>query len=75
MALSTFSRQCATGIMDLEDPLAKHEVRFWIKHILKVYLSAKSFMFPIVSLCSFTEVFMEEYGGFYYAALETNLMF
>jgi hypothetical protein len=74
MALSTFSRQRATGIMNLEDSQSKKEVCHWIKRLYKIWLVA-SRLYDVknISMIFFTELFMEEYGAFYYAALLKNL--
>lgn len=74
MALSTYSRQRATGIMDLEDQKSRLEVRYWVEYLLKSLIVAKQlYEAERVSMLFFTEVFMEEYGALYYAALGKKL--
>lgn len=74
MALSTFSRQRATGIMDVADPKSRAAVRYWLDYLLKALKVAEQlYETEKVSMLFFTEVFMEEYGAFYYAALKNRL--
>lgn len=74
MALSTFSRQRATGIMDVADPESRREIRYWLAHLYKTLRVAdRLYAQHNVSMLFFTEVFMEEYGALYYAALKEGL--
>ncbi len=74
MALSTFSRQRATGIMDVADPESRREIRHWLAHLYKTLQVAKRMYAEYnISMLFFTEVFMEEYGALYYAALKDEL--
>lgn len=74
MALSTFSRQRATGIMDLSNPEAEATVRFWLKQLYRsLVVSQDLYVQKNISMLFFTEVFMEEYGALYYAALKNKL--
>lgn len=74
MALSTYSRLRATGIMDIEDPQAKQEVRDWLAYLYRTLVAAKQLYEQYnIEMLFFTEVFMEEYGSFYYAALKNEL--
>lgn len=74
MALSTYSRLRATGIMDIEDAGAKQEVRDWLAHLYRTFFVAKRLYDQHnIEMLFFTEVFMEEYGSFYYAALKNEL--
>ncbi len=74
MALSTFSRQRATGIMDVSDPESRREIRHWLAHLYKtLQVAERLYTEHEVSMLFFTEVFMEEYGALYYAALEAGL--
>lgn len=74
MALSTFSRQRATGIMDVADPESLVAVRHWLERLHKsLTVADQLYKAESVSILFFTEVFMEEYGAFYYAALKNCL--
>jgi hypothetical protein len=74
MALSTFSRQRATGIMDLSNPEAEATVRFWLKQLYRsLVVSHDLYVQKNISMLFFTEVFMEEYGALYYSALKNKL--
>lgn len=74
MALSTFSRHRATGIMDVSDPESRREVRHWLGHLYKtLQVADRLYLEHKVSMLFFTEVFMEEYGALYYAALKNEL--
>lgn len=74
MALSTFSRLRATGIMDVADPESRREIRHWLVHLYKTLRVAdRLYVQHNVSMLFFTEVFMEEYGALYYAALKRGL--
>jgi hypothetical protein len=74
MALSTFSRQRATGIMDLSSPEAEEAVRFWLRQLYRSLVASKElYAQKRISMLFFTEVFMEEYGALYYAALTKKL--
>jgi hypothetical protein len=74
IALSTYSRYHGTGIIDLSDPKVVRSVKNWFNIIYRSMHIAHSIYenFNIKDLF-FTEVFMEEYGGFYYAALSQGL--
>lgn len=74
MALSTFSRQRATGIMDVSDPESRSAVRHWLTQLYRTIQVADAvFTSERISMLYFTEVFMEEYGALYYAALKRRL--
>jgi hypothetical protein len=74
MALSTFSRHRATGIMDVADSDSRNSVRHWLERLYQViHVADTIFARERVSMLYFTEVFMEEYGAFYYAALKRKL--
>ena len=74
MALSTYSRMNLTGLLELSSKESKAEVKFWILYLLKcVFISQKLLKEENISMLIFTEVFMEEYGSIYYAALKMNL--
>lgn len=70
MALSTFSRQRATGIMDVNDQKSRSEVCYWLAYLYRVLIFSENlYEHEKISMLFFTEVFMEEYGSLYYAAL------
>jgi len=74
IALSTYSRNCGTGIIDLSKPGVRKYVEQWIAQIVQaIHIANAIFERYDVRLAFFTEVFMEEYGAFYYAALAKNL--
>ena len=74
MALSTYSRLNLTGILDLNTEKLVEEVQYWVSYLLKtVIISQKTLKNKKISMLIFTEVFMEEYGAIYYAALKMNL--
>ena len=74
MALSTYSRHKATGILDVTDSIAKDSVRNWLKKLYKTLIVSKNiFLANNIEMLYFTEVFMEEYGALYYSALKEKL--
>jgi len=74
IALSTYSRNVGTGVIDLDRAEVRQYVNDWIIRIWKGMEIAKAIFqkFKIGHLF-FTEVFMEEYGAFYYCALSKRL--
>lgn len=74
MALSTYSRQRATGVIDLETEDKKETVRNTLKELYSILLAADHFLSTQqVTTTFFTEVFMEEHGSLYGAALNRGL--
>lgn len=74
IALSTYSRHCGTGIIDLANQEVRRFVNQWIAQIVQsIEIANAIFDRHDVRLAFFTEVFMEEYGAFYYAALAKGL--
>lgn len=74
IALSTYSRNCGTGIIDLSNPDVRSLVNQWVVQIIQsMHIANTIFERHDVRLAFFTEVFMEEYGAFYYAALAKEL--
>jgi hypothetical protein len=70
MALSTYSRMQASGIMDVDAPESLAQVRWWMLYICKAMRAAsKLYEKNNISMLFFTELFMDYYGGFYYRAL------
>jgi len=73
MALSTYSRMQATGIMDVDDPESLAQVRWWMIYLCKtMQVASKLYSDNNISMLFFTELFMEYYGGFYYSALSED---
>lgn len=74
IALSTYSRHCGTGVIDLSDQEVCRFINQWLVQIVQsINIANAIFEQHDVRLAFFTEVFMEEYGAFYYAALEKEL--
>lgn len=74
IALSTFSRHHGTGVIDLQRADVRAYVVEWIRRIsYGIDAAERLFDRYNVKLLFFTEVFMEEYGAFYYAALNRAL--
>jgi len=74
IALSTYSRNNLTGVIDISVPAVLKEIHGWIFRIIKSYCLAKDiYSRKKIEICFFTEVFMEEYGAFYYASIFNNL--
>lgn len=74
IALSTYSRHCGTGIIDLSKSEVRQFVNQWLAQIVQsIGIANAVFERHDVRLAFFTEVFMEEYGAFYYAALAKGL--
>lgn len=74
IALSTYSRNIGTGLIDFSDPKVRRYIADWIGRICVGMDNAeKLFALHRVKMLFFTEVFMEDYGAFYYAALNAHL--
>jgi hypothetical protein len=74
IALSTYSRNNFTGLIDLADSDVKNQVEYWVELIIRFTSAADAIYVKYnVKALFFTEVFMEEYGAFYYAALLGDL--
>lgn len=74
IALSTYSRHFGTGVIDLTNPATTAYVQEWAQRIASCMdFAERVFIRHQVKMLFFTEVFMEEYGAFYYAALRQNL--
>lgn len=74
ISLSTFSRYHGTGRIRLEELSVLNEVREWANLICTTYDQAE-YVYKKYNIKAlfFTEVFMEEYGSYYYAALGNRL--
>lgn len=74
IALSTYSRLRATGIINVSNSEVREEMRSWLVYIYQTFvISERVYKQKNIQMLFFTEVFMEEYGAFYYGALKSNL--
>ena len=74
MAMSTFGRLRATGIIDVTSSENREEIRDWIRFLYQTMKVAENlYRQNNIQMLFFTEVFMEEYGAFYYSALSKGL--
>ncbi len=74
IALSTYSRHVGTGLINFADPEVLNYIRKWAEDICQFMdVAERVFAKYDIRVAFFTEVFMEEYGSFYYAALNANL--
>ena len=74
MGLSTYSRNRASGLIEVGDERAKKELQDSIIFSLKVFqASEKIYQSYNVNMTFFVELFMGYYGPFYYAALKRKL--
>ena len=74
MALSTYCRHHATGFIDPSNESLREFSVEWIQNICRAYEAAsKLYQTRQISTAVFTETFIEEYGGFYYAALSLGI--
>ncbi|PIS12093.1 MAG: hypothetical protein COT73_00395 [Bdellovibrio sp. CG10_big_fil_rev_8_21_14_0_10_47_8] len=74
MAMSTYSRTKVTGVIDIQDAQTREEVRAWLVFIYQSVVASKQlYQKNNIDMLFFTEVFMEEYGAFYYGALDMGL--
>jgi hypothetical protein len=74
IALSTYSRHKGTGLIDYDDSTVRTYINAWVGRICSAIDNAEKLYDQYsISMLFFTEVFMEEYGAFYYAALNKKL--
>ena len=74
IALSTYSRYQGTGVVDIGKAAVRASVADWCRCVVRsMAVAERIFHIHNVRILFFTEVFMEEYGGLYYAALAENL--
>jgi hypothetical protein len=74
MALSTYCRHHATGLIDPSQEALKKFSEQWIRGICQAFDSAKElYEEEGITTVVFSETFIEEYGGYYYAALDLSL--
>lgn len=74
MALSAYCRYHATGFIEPENTALGEFAAEWIQDICRAY-EAASKLYPMqqIDRAVFSETFIEEYGGFYYAALASGI--
>ena len=74
IALSTHCRYTGKAIVDVGDPAVRADLWRWMVYIWRSRKAAEQiFTRHGIEAAFFTETFMEEYGGFYYAALARGL--
>lgn len=74
MALSTYCRYHATGLIDPSQEALKSFANKWIQGICQAFdFAGKLYVKEGITTAVFSETFIEEYGGFYYAALQHSL--
>lgn len=74
MVISTYCRHNATGFIDPTLPDFLPFAKEWVKNICRAYDAAEGlYKKNDVKAAMFSETFIEEYGGFYYAALAAGL--
>ena len=74
IALSTYSRNVISGVIRLDDPKVANYVKGWMRRVCQTIDAAEIlFSKKNIQVLYVTEVFMEEYGAFYYAALNARL--
>lgn len=74
MALSTYCRYHATGFIEPSNESFRVFAAEWIQDICRAYeAAAKLYRTHKIDRAVFTETFIEEYGGFYYAALASGI--
>ena len=74
MALSTYGRLKATGVINVSDPEVRVGVKYWVAYLYQTLVVSKQVYEKYnIKMLFFTEVFMEEYGAFYYGALHSDL--
>ena len=74
IALSTYCRYHGTGLADTSQITVREFLHRWIEIVWNAKNAAsKIFDLYNIKATYHTEVFMEEYGGFYYAALNAQL--
>lgn len=74
IALSTYCRHTGKVMVDVNDPAVRKDLTQWFQYIWRHYqAAAKVFARFGIKAAYFTEVFMEEHGAIYYAALTAEL--
>lgn len=74
IALSTHFRYRKSGLIDTSSLEVQDDIRNWIKIVWDAACVANKIIVEFkISSMFFTEVFMEEYGGIYYTALNAKI--
>jgi len=74
IALSTYCRHHGTGLVDTRQQNVRDSVRRWIEQVWQaMVISRVIFARYDIRATYHTEVFMEEYGGIYYEALNAGI--
>jgi hypothetical protein len=74
IALSTYCRHTGRALVDVDDLAVRKELYAWVIHVCRGFMAAEKIFHTFdIRAAYFTETFMEEYGGIYYAALERRL--
>lgn len=74
MLLSTYCRHHATGFIDPANPALHHFALEWLPGLCAAYDAAAAlYQREHITHALFSETFIEEYGGFYFAALDAGL--
>lgn len=74
MVLSTYCRYHATGFIDPALPALKDFAQEWLQSLCRAYdAAARLYSREGITHVVMSETFIEEYGGFYYAALNAKL--
>ena len=74
LALSTYCRYHGTGLIDVGQQSVRDSVRQWIEQAWRTMVVSRDIFARYNIRASYhTEVFMEEYGGIYYAALNAGI--
>lgn len=74
IALSTYCRYHGTGLVDISQQSVRDSVRQWIEQVWQAIVVARDIFTRYDIRASYhTEIFMEEYGGIYYAALNAGI--
>lgn len=74
MVLSTYCRYHATGLIDPTSPALKSFAADWVQGLCRAYDAAAAlYRDEAITTAMFSETFIEEYGGFYFAALQAGL--
>ena len=74
IALSTYCRYHGTGLIDIRQQNVRDNLRYWIVQVGQAMVVSRDiFARYDIRLTFHTEVFMEEYGGIYYEALNSGI--
>jgi hypothetical protein len=74
MVMSTYCRYHATGFIDPQSEAMQAFAKEWVQGICRAYDAAqKLYKDEHITAAVFSETFIEEYGGFYYAGIESGV--